>query len=275
MEKKIAFIGTGAMGGAILQAASRGLDPSQIIITDRIQEKAEALAHTLGCKAVPTNQMAAEEADYILLCIKPQTCRPVLEEIGPILRESMSAGRPKCLISILAGVTIETIRAIVGSPFHPVIRVMPNTPAQIGKGLMLLAADAVIGEGERKDVEHVIASCGVSRWIEEAIMDKATIMSGCSPAFVYMFIEALTDGGVALGLTRDDARTFAAQGVFGAAAMVLETGEHPMALKDVVTSPGGSTIAGVLALEEEGLRRAVLRAVSASYVRNIQLGQLD
>ena len=275
MDKKIAFIGTGAMGGAILQTACQSINPKQIIITDKMEGKAEALAEQLGCEAVTSNQLAAEAADWILLCVKPQTCAAVLEEIGPILRKSKEAGNPKVLVSILAGITVQTMRALLKSPDYPLIRIMPNTPALVGKGLMLISADETVGEGEKKTLETLIADCGIIRWIDEKIMDQGTAVGGCSPAFVYLFIEALADGGVSIGLTREDATKFAAQAVLGAAAMVLETGRHPMALKDMVTSPGGSTIAGVRALEEEGFRRAVLRAVTASYERNVEMGKIE
>jgi len=275
LDKKIAFIGTGTMGGALLRGACRHVDPGLIFLTDRMQGKAESLARELGCKAAATNKLAAEAADLIMFCVKPQTCLAALDEIGPVLRDSLERGKPKVLCSILSGVSIETIRRALGAPSYPVIRLMPNTPALIGKGLMLLAADETVPEADMADIEALIADCGVIERLDEGRMDLGTIVGCCSPAFVYQFIEALADSGVALGLTRSEATRFAAQAVMGAGAMVLETGEHPMALKDMVTSPGGSTIAGVLALESEGFRVAVTSAVRASYERNVQMGQLD
>ncbi|MCL2828785.1 MAG: pyrroline-5-carboxylate reductase [Oscillospiraceae bacterium] len=274
MNKTIAFIGTGAMGGAMIRAACRSIDPAQIILTDYLQEKAEALAAELGCRTAPSNPAAVEAADYVFLCVKPQGAAAVIQEIAPVLRDSLADDRPKLLCSILAGVTTEAIREIMGSPAYPVVRIVANTPALVGNGLMIYACDASVAHGDVADLETILSCCGVVTQLEERLVDQATAVAACSPAFVYMFIEALSDGGVLTGLDRTRAQTFAAQAVYGAAAMVLETDFHPGALKDMVTSPGGSTIAGVAALEEAGFRQAVISAVAASYARNVQLGEV-
>jgi len=275
MTKKIAFIGTGAMGGAILRAACQGVNPEQVFLTDWAQEKAEALARELGCHAISSNKAAAEAADIIFLCVKPQIGAQVLAEIAPILLESVKAGKPKVLCSILAGVTIQTMRKIVGESNYPIIRIMPNTPALIGKGLLLLSCDDAVSEADKNALSELVAPCGAAEWMSEKLLDQATAVSGCSPAFVYMFIEALADGGVSIGVPRAQAIQFAAQAVYGAAAMVMETGEHPGVLKDMVCSPGGSTIAGVAALEDGGFRRAVIQAVQQSAKRNAELGEIE
>jgi len=271
MRKKIAFIGTGAMGGAILKAACQRLNPEHIFLTDAIPQRAEALAQELGCKVATSNREAAEAADIILLCVKPQTGAQVLREIAPILR----GGNPKLLCSILAGVTIGTLRNLAGDASYPVIRMMPNTPALIGKGLMLLTCDEAVSAKDRATLLDLIAPCGQAEWLDERLFDQATALTGCSPAFVYMFIEAMADGGVAMGVPRKEAVEFAARAVYGAAAMVMETGMHPGALTDVVCSPGGSTIAGVTALEDSGFRNAVIQAVKQSAARNAELGNPD
>jgi len=275
MSKKIAFIGTGAMGGAILAAACQGMDPQQITLTDAMPERAEALAREYGCHAVTTNREAAEAADLILLCVKPQTGADVLREIAPVLLETQKSGKPKVLCSILAGVTTQTLRNLLGAGMdYPIIRMMPNTPALIGKGLMLLTCDDAVSEADKLELLALIAPCGESEWLSEKLFDQATALSGCTPAFVYMFIEALADGGVSVGVPRGLAMQFAARAVYGAAAMVLETGEHPGALKDMVCSPGGSTIAGVEALEDGGFRRAAIQAIKQAAKRNAELGDM-
>ena len=269
MEKTIAFIGSGVMAGAILRGACRTLDPTRFLVTDAIREKAVELADELGCTAVDSNRAAAEGADIIFLCIKPQTAAAVLEELAPVLR-----GTQKVLCSILAGVTIGTIRTLLGAPKHPVIRIMPNTPALIGKGQMLLTAADEVSESARAEVLELLAPCGAAVWLPEYFFDQGTALSGSSPAFVYMLIDAMADAGVETGLPRAQAVELAARAVYGAAAMVLETGEHPSALKDMVCSPGGSTIAGVAALEDGGFRKAVLGAVRATYRRSRELGEI-
>lgn len=275
MTKRIAFIGTGAMGGAILAAACQGIDPRQIYLTDAMPGRAEALAREYGCHTVATNREACEAADIILLCVKPQTGAAVLKEIAPVLLDAQKQGKPRVLCSILAGVTIATLRDLLGAGSgYPVIRMMPNTPALIGKGLMLLTCDDAVSEADKAELLTLIAPCGESAWLDEKLFDQATALSGCTPAFVYMFIEALADGGVSVGVPRPLATQFAARAVYGAAAMVLETGEHPGTLKDMVCSPGGSTIAGVAALEDSGFRRAAIQAIKQAAKRNAELGEI-
>ena len=274
MNKKIAFIGTGAMGGAILQAACRCVDPKQITITDLDEKKAHALGETLGCAVAPSNIAAAEAADFILLCTKPQGVVDVLGELRPALCASLAQGRPKVLCSILAGVNIARIRAILGdAQTYPVIRLMPNTPALIGKGVMLYTCDEFVSAEDIADLTTLIADCGIIERLPEAMFDCATVSAGCTPAFAYLFMEALADGGVAVGLSREKALSYAAHALYGAAAMVIETGMHPGQLKDMVTSPGGSTIAGIATLEDSGVRAAAIRAVMAAYARNVEMGK--
>ena len=267
--KKIAFIGSGVMASAILRGACRALDPAQFLVTDKFEEKAKALADELGCTAVNSNQIAAAEADILFLCVKPQTAGAVLEELAPVL-----AGTQTVLCSILAGVTIQTIRTLLKSPAHPVVRIMPNTPALIGKGQMLLTCDDAVPESARAEVLDLLTPCGKPVWLPEQFFDQGTALSGSSPAFVYMFIDAMADAGVEAGLPRAEAIELAARAVYGAAAMVLETGEHPSALKDMVCSPGGSTIAGVAALEDSGFRKSVISAIRAAYARSRELGEI-
>lgn len=273
--RQAAFIGAGNMGGALAQGACRALGPDQIVVCDHIPAKGEALAEKLGCTAAADNPAAVKEAQYIFLCVKPHLLSDVLKELFPALEASHSANEEKVLVSIAAGVQTKTLREYV-SPLSfsiPILRVMPNTCAAIGQGMLALTAPADTPERYWAGVETILAQAGRVERVEERLMDQFTAVAGCGPAYVYQLIEALADGGVLVGLPRPQAQLYAAQTVLGAAAMVLETGEHPGALKDAVCSPGGSTIAGVAALEAGGFRAAAIRAVEAAYRKNIELGK--
>lgn len=273
MDRTIAFIGTGYMGGAIIRAACGTIGPKQIIITDSLERKARDLAEELGCLTAASNTEAAKRGDCIMLCVKPQVMASVLREISPILKPGYESGNPKILYSIAAGVKTNTMREHLEMSGYPIIRIMPNTPAQIGKGLMLLGHDNTVCQEAVDELKQIISGCGNIEVLDEGLFDQATVSSSCSPAFVYMFIEALADGGVSIGLSRAQAQAFAANAVLGAAAMVLETGMHPGALKDMVCSPGGSTIAGVAELEDKGFRGNVINAVIEAFKRNTELGK--
>lgn len=275
MQKNISFIGTGNMGGAIIKAACRALNPSQVSITDYSLEKARLLAEEVGCKIVDSNREAVLSGDYIFLCVKPQVMGSVLQEISVTLNECLSDGRSKVLVSIAAGITIQAIRdKLDGACCQvPIIRIMPNTPVAIGKGMLALAAHEDVAAEMIEDIKAVLQCAGRLEQLPESLIDQFTAIGGCAPAFVYLFIEALADGGVMTGLSRSQALNFAAQTVLGSAAMVLETQSHPGVLKDNVCSPGGSTIAGVAALEAHGFRSAAIEAVLAAYKKNQDLGK--
>ncbi len=266
MLKKAAFIGTGNMGGALIRAACRAVGPDQVVIADYLYEKAQALAEELGCTAARTNGEAAGAASYVFLCVKPQ----VLPEVARALAPGLTAGQ--AVVSIAAGIRTDAIRAWVGQEV-PVLRVMPNTCAAIGQGMLALTAAPGVAEVHFGAVEEILSRAGRVERISEGLMDQFTAVAGCGPAYVYQFIEALADGGVMTGLPRREAQIYAAQTVLGAAAMVLESGEHPGALKDAVCSPGGSTIAGVAALERRAFRSAAIEAVLAAYEKNVSLGK--
>ena len=260
------FIGTGNMGGALARAASKTLSGSQILLSNRTAEKAAALAAELGCRAAD-NAAVAEGADYIFLGVKPQMMADLLSEIGPVLARRQSRF---VLVTMAAGLTIARIRELAGGAY-PVIRIMPNTPASIGEGMILYAC----GEGVTKDEEtaflDAMAGAGRLSPLPEKLIDAGSAVSGCGPAFVDLFIEALADGGVACGLPRAAALEYAAQMAAGSAKLILESGKHPGALKDAVCSPGGTTIQGVRKLEEAGFRGAVMDAVIAAYEKNADL----
>lgn len=267
-----AFIGTGNMGGALAEAACRALSPAQVILANRTPEKAEALALRLGCVAACSNEAAARSARYLFLGVKPQAADALAQELVPVLRSCHEAGQDKVLISMAAGLSLDTLRELYAGAGYPIpiLRIMPNTCVSIGKGVVALAGE---GEEHLAAAEHILRAAGLVERLPETLMDAFTSVAGCGPAFVYPYIEALADGGVLAGLPRDKALRYAAQTVLGAASMVLETRKHPGQLKDEVCSPGGSTIAGVAQLERAGLRAAAVDAVLAAFARNRELGQ--
>ena len=263
--KKVAFIGTGNMGSALIKAACKSLGGEDVAITDHALDKAQALAQATGCTAYPDNRTCVQAAEYIFLCVKPHLIRVVLEEIAPVLVN-------RVVVSIAAGVVTADIHAWAGEGV-PVLRIMPNTPCAIGKGMTALVAGPNATEAHLAAVEAILAQSGRVERIQESLIDAFGAVAGCGPAFVYPYIEALADGGVTAGLSRPQALTCAAQMMLGAAAMVLETGEHPGKLKDDVCSPGGSTIVGVAELERHGLRAAAIDAVLAACKKSAELGK--
>lgn len=274
MKKTIAFIGAGNMGGAIVRATCRTVDPGQVVIYDVLAEKARALSEETGCVVAQSGSDAIEGAEYVLLAVKPQYYAGVLRELLPALKRNAEAGMRQTLASIVTGAKLETLAGILAEAGLelPIIRIMPNTPAAIGQGVLLLAPGEGVSEENFAAFTGLLSACGRLERMSEHMLDVATPVSGCTPAFVYMFIDALADGGVQIGVPRDQAIALAAQTVLGSAAMVLEGAMHPGALKDAVCSPGGSTIAGVEKLEEHGFRYAAAQAIVAAYQRNCQLG---
>ena len=267
--KKAAFIGTGNMGGALIQAACQAIGADQVIIANRSAARAQALADICGCTVAADNAGAAREAEYVFLCVKPQVMEGVVKELAPVLRDKPDT----VLVSIAAGLQIATLRDWLGLP-APILRVMPNTPASIGMGMLALTGEADTKEEHYQTVETILSKAGRVERLTENQMDAFSAVAGCGPAFVYPFIEALADGGVKVGLPRKQAMVYAAQMVLGSAALVLESGKHPGQLKDEVCSPGGSTIAGVAALEARAFRSAAIEAVEAAYHRNVELGKV-
>ena len=255
----LGFIGTGSMGGALARAACKGIPSDQVFLANRTPEKARALAEELGCFA-SDNLAIAEHADFIFLGVKPQMMADLLAEIGPVLAERQSRF---LLVSMAAGLTVADIQRLAGGDY-PVLRIMPNTPASIGEGMILYACGEGVAKAEEKAFLEAMAAAGRFAALPEHLMDAGSAVSGCGPAFVDLFLEALADGGVACGLPRAKAMEFAAQMVVGSAKLVLESGQHPGALKDAVCSPGGTTIQGVRALERAGFRGAVMEAVIAA-----------
>ncbi|MHC6202183.1 pyrroline-5-carboxylate reductase [Breznakiellaceae bacterium SP9] len=269
----ISCIGSGNMGAALMRGAAKVLRGEYISVTDTDRAKAQALARDIGAHVCADSSDAVQRGDFIFLAVKPQLLPPLLTELAAPLRSKAAAGFPApVLVSMAAGWSIEKIRGGLGCPTQPVIRIMPNTPALIGKGMLALCATADLAPVQLTQIEELLSAVAVVDRVDEKYMDAVTGLSGSGPAFVYLFIEALADGGVRSGLPRDKALRYAAQTVFGSAAMVLESGKHPGELKDMVCSPAGTTIEGVAALEQNGFRGAVMEAVNAAYLRSIELG---
>ena len=262
-----AFIGTGNMGGALATAARKALPGEKLLLANRTPEKAQRLAERLNARAVD-NVTAAREADYLFLGVKPQMMPDAFKSV----RDALGAREKPCvLVTMAAGLSIAQIREMALVHF-PVIRIMPNTPAAIGQGVVLCCADGATAE-QIDTFKRIMAGAGLLDFIDERLIDAGSAVSGCGPAFAAMLIEALADGGVACGLPRAKSMAYAAQTLLGTAALQLQTGRHPGAMKDDVCSPAGSTIQGVRALERSGFRSAAFEAVIAAYERTLELGK--
>lgn len=257
------FIGTGNMGGALARAAK---DRCRLLLSNRHPEKSAALAEVTGGTA-SDNTRICKEADYIFLGVKPQMLSELAQSISPVLSERRTRF---VIVTMAAGRTIAAVQELLGAAY-PVIRIMPNTPAAIGEGMVLYACSPEVTEQEKDCFLDFMSGAGRFAQLEERLIDAGSAVSGCGPAFADMFIEALADGGVACGLPRALAQELAAQMLAGSAKLVLESGKHPGELKDAVCSPGGSTIQGVRTLEKAGFRGAVTDAVIAAYEKNFSL----
>lgn len=260
----IGCIGTGAMGGAIMRAVCKKYDVSKIKVTDKNAAMGKAFAKETGATFVKTNKDLMD-CDYIFLAVKPQFIYDVYKEVaGSISTKSV-------FISMAAGVKIEKLEMTF--PEARFIRMMPNVCAQIGQAMTAVTYGSNITEAEAKTAIEILSSAGRVEVVPEKLMDCVTAVSGSGPAFVFMFIEAMADAAVRCGMPRAQAYTYAAQTVYGSAGMVLQGDKNPAALKDMVCSPAGTTIEGVAALEENGFRNAVIKAVTAACQRSIELGK--
>ena len=263
-EYKMGFIGTGNMGSALARAAAKSGE--RMLLANRTPEKAEALAAVLGAK-VGTNLQAAAACEYIFLGVKPQMLPALLDE----LKTPFSARQDRfILVSMAAGVPLRTIKKTLGLPC-PVVRIMPNLPVALGKGVVLISPDDTVTEDELTALEEALKPAGLLMRMPEDKLDAGSAVSGCGPAFVYLFLDALANGGVSCGLPYPQALALAAQTMIGAAEMALASGKHPGKLQSEVCSPGGTTIAGVRTLEQRGARAAAMDAVIAAYERTCEL----
>lgn len=260
---KYGFLGCGNMGSAIAKALSKST--RDILVTDR-SGRAKTLAEDLGI-TYSDNETIASSCDGIFLGVKPHMMQGMLLPLQPTLRE-----KKPLLITMAAGLTTGQIEDFAGCPL-PIIRIMPNTPTAVGKGMIQYCCNSLVTEEALASFLQDMTPCGLLDPLEESLIDAASALSGCGPAYAYLFMEALADGAVACGVPRKKAMEYAAATLSGAAEMVLQTHQHPGELKDAVCSPGGSTIAGVHALEDKGFRGAVMDCVIAAYEKNKMLGK--
>lgn len=264
---KIGFIGAGNMGSALAKAAVKA-ENTEVFLFDKDVEKAKSTAKEIGADYMSGSDIAAK-CDYIFLAVKPNIIPLAIDEMKDVLK-----GRVDCtLVSMAAGVSVAKIQSFLGEIKLPIIRIMPNTPAAIGKGMILWCANDLATDKAKEGFLKAMSEAGALDVIDEGKIDAASAVSGCGPAFVYMFIEALADGAVKCGLSREQAQKYAAQTVMGAAMMVKESKKHPGLLKDEVCSPGGTTIEGVIALEEGAFRATAASAVCAAYEKTLKLGK--
>ena len=259
---KYGFIGCGNMGGAIARALSQ--NTKDILITDR-SGKAKALAEELGIFYGSAEEAAA--CDRVFLGVKPHMMQGVLAPLQGILAE-----KKPLLITMAAGLEISKIEAFAGTKL-PVIRIMPNTPTAIGKGVIPYCCNDLVTKEMLSDWLQDMDKCGLVDELEERLIDAASALSGSGPAYLYLMLEAMADGAVACGIPRAKALDYAAMTMSGAAEMYLATRTHPGALKDAVCSPGGSTIEGIRALETHGFRGAVMDCLCSAYQKNKELGK--
>ncbi len=266
MYDAVGFLGTGNMGSAVARAVYRSGEAKQIWLANRTPAKAEALAAQLPGAGVCTNRELVDRCDVIFLGVKPQMMEGVIRELRDGLKASQ---KRRILVSMAAGLSCERLSAMLGQT-TTWIRMMPNTPAAIGAGVVQYCG-LWASQEDLDAFARLIAPAGLVDQLDEKLMDAATCVSGCGPAFACLFAEALADGGVACGLPRDKAVEYAAKMLEGTARLLLESGKHPGALKDAVCSPGGTTIQGVRRLEEQGVRGAVMDAVMAAYEKTLAL----
>lgn len=256
---KIGFIGMGNMGYSMLKGVLNYLNPQDIIFTCLSPEKKEKISNETGVRYAESNAECANSAKYIILAVKPQVYNTVLKNIQNVITEE------SVIISLAPGITIAAIKEELGADIK-VVRAMPNTPALVGEGMTgICYENGELDFAEKEFVEQFFNSFGKVVTVPEKLMSGVVCASGSSPAYVYMFIEALADSVVKYGIPRQEAYKLVAQTVLGSAKMVLETGEHPGKLKDNVCSPAGTTIQGVAALEEFGFRNAIIKATDKCF----------
>ncbi|MEK6529508.1 MAG: pyrroline-5-carboxylate reductase, partial [candidate division NC10 bacterium] len=261
-------LGAGNMGEAMIRGLLKaGIVPAEdIFATDVRLDRLQQLGKLYGIHTLSDNSLLVKRVDVVILAVKPQIIHPVLKEVGPAVTPK------KLVISMAAGVPTAALRADLPRGVR-LIRVMPNTPALVLEGMTAVAKADGLQKGDLETAEEIFGAVGKVVVLEEEALDAVTGLSGSGPAYVALMIEALADGGVKVGLDRLTAMTLAAQTVLGSAKLLIETGAHPGQLKDMVTSPGGTAIAGIAALEEGGVRRTLISAVERATLRSRELGR--
>ncbi len=262
---KAGFVGAGNMGSALAQAVCKQECGENVVVSCVTLDEAKAVSQRLGCN-YGTSEDVVKNSEFVFLGVKPQ----MLDDVAIQLKPAFDKNPDAIIVSMLAGVTTDTLSKHFGE--RKIIRIMPNTPASVGEGMILVTHNSCVREDDISKFRSLMELSGILDIIPEKLIDAATAVSGCGPAYAYMFIEALADGGVKCGLPRDKAIKYASQTLLGSAKMVLETGRHPEELKDAVCSPGGSTIAGVHSLEKGAFRNSVISAVESAYKKTQELG---
>lgn len=269
MKKKLGFVGGGNMAAALVKGLlhSKVVPPGDIIVSDVKDDRLQMFRDKHGVRTTMDNHELVRDVDVIVLSVKPQVIDKVLGVIGKDVRPD------QLVISVAAGVPVSAMEARLPDGAH-VVRSMPNTPATVDAGATAIAPGTHATEADLEIAHALFAAVGRVVTLDESLLDAVTGLSGSGPAYVMLMIEALADGGVKVGLHRDTALMLAAQTVYGSAKLLLDTGEHPGRLKDMVTSPGGTAIAGLHTLESGGLRRTLIDAVEAATNRSAALGEL-
>ncbi len=265
---KLGFIGGGVMAEAMIAGILRQKTaaPGDVTASDILASRRDYLREQYGVKTVAQNEQALDGADVLVLAVKPQQ----LGEVLAGLKGKTPSGQ--FVLSIVAGAPIKVIAGRLGH--QRIVRAMPNTPGQLGVGITAWTATAQVTEAQRKQAAAVLSALGPEVYLaDEKLIDVATALSGSGPAYVFLFIEALTDAGVHLGMARETAHKLAVQTVVGSSTMVAQTGEHPAVLRNRVTSPGGTTAEALLVLENEGFRASIMKAVAAAYNKSVSLGK--
>ncbi len=271
MSFKYGFIGCGNMGSCLVSAVSKTVESKDVACCDFSLKKAETMKKQYGVTVSDIYEIA-EKSKYIVLGVKPQGMENTLSGISDILKKRQDMGDDFIIVTMLAGVTTEKIEKSLNFKCK-VIRIMPNTPCQVGEGMVLYCANSLVADCEKAEFLNDMQKAGLFDEIEESKIDMACAVSGCGPAFAYMFIDAIADGAVKCGLARDKALMYACKMLEGSAKMVMQTDVHPAKLKDNVCSPGGSTIEGVQTLEKYAFRSAVSESVISAYKRTVELGK--
>lgn len=256
MDKHIGFIGCGKMAQAMIQGiiASQVATPQQIIVSAKTEDTLQYVEKNYGIRTTLHNKEVAANADYLFLAVKPELYAQVIDEVKEVVKEEA------IILTIAAGITIHSIEKWFERPIKTV-RSMPNTPSLVGEGMSALCVNSYVNEDELLEVMQIFKGFGKAEVIDERLMDAIPAVSGSSPAYAYLFIEALADGAVKQGIPRKQAYKLAAQALLGAAKMVLETEKHPGELKDDVCTPGGATIQAIAALEKNGFRASIITAM--------------
>jgi len=271
-SKKLGFIGGGNMAEAMIRGliSNSFIESKNILVSDPVSEKLDKLRGDYKVSVTDDNNELVEKSDVIILAVKPQVIKEVLAGIHELVTEK------KLVISILAGVAIKTIEDLLqfdDSKKVGIVRTMPNTPALVQSGVTALAPSKHVSKTDLQMAHHIFEAIGKTVEVQESHLDAVTGLSGSGPAYIYMIIEALSDAGVKMGLSREVANILTMQTLIGSAKLALESGIHPGELKNMVTSPGGTTISGLHALEEGGLRTTLMNAVEAATKRSIELGR--